>query len=104
MEKGKSFGPFDTYPSDKKLVEKMCINEEEVKNFWEEYRKEEAIGFNNWYADLRKEYSEVSDEIFELCYSKAYDEGHSSGYDEVANIIDDEVEFAKKILKTVKEK
>lgn len=50
---------------------------------------------------LREEYSDLSDEVYSICYDEAYDDGHSSGYDEVANCMIGVTFFAAKIMKAV---
>ena len=62
-----------------------------------EERAQEAQALANWKADLRAEYDELPDEVYNICYQAAYEEGHSAGYDEVANNMDDVVDMAKKI-------
>ena len=52
-----------------------------------------------WKEKLRSEYSHLNDATFDACYSKAYEDGHSSGYSEVRNCMDDITEFAWKIIK-----
>lgn len=52
-----------------------------------------------YYNDLREEYSDLTDAQFNLIYSKAYENGHSSGHDEAANEFINVLEFALAILK-----
>jgi hypothetical protein len=53
-----------------------------------------------WKEKLRSEYSHLNDATFDACYSKAYEDGHSSGYNgEFRNCMDDITEFAWKIIK-----
>lgn len=58
--------------------------------------------FDLWYADLRDEYI-LSDDMFKLIYSEAYERGHSAGYDEVANYFPDLVDFVRRAI-TIYEK
>jgi hypothetical protein len=53
-------------------------------------------------VDLREQYADLPVAVFNLCYSQAYDRGHSSGYDEVANYMIDIVYFAQKIIEASK--
>lgn len=58
-----------------------------------------------WRDALRDEYSnEVPDEVFEVCYTRAYDRGVSYGYDTAAEYLDEEIEFAKLIIKITQHK
>lgn len=52
-----------------------------------------------WMDKLRKDYPLLNDDTFNACYSMAYDKGHSAGYSEVRNCMDDITEFAWKIIK-----
>lgn len=80
-----------------KVVERVVENQDEI-DAYKCYRQElEQQAFNIWYAALREEHGELSDKLFDICYAQAYDRGHSSGYDEVANCMYDVVEFAHKV-------
>lgn len=81
-----------------KVVEKVCVNKADI-DAWDEVRQQtECRAETKWYEDLREEYSFLNSTVFSLCYAEAYDRGHSSGYDEVANYMIDIVYFAEKIL------
>lgn len=81
-----------------KNIEKVWVNEHEV-DAWDESRKVLAkAAFDVWYKALRGDYS-ISDELFNLCYSEAYDRSHHNGYDEVAFVFDNVYEFAEKVRK-----
>jgi len=49
--------------------------------------------------ELREEYSDLSDKVYALCYSEAWDRGHAWGLDEVASIMQGVINFAESILK-----
>lgn len=49
--------------------------------YWAKFRELEGQASSLWYADLRKEYSDLNTNQFDIIYSKAYDDGHASGYD-----------------------
>ena len=102
-EKGKAYGPFET-PPDKKNREMVVINNDEIHGYKKTIKKIEADSFDNWFNDLKKEYNDLNDITFDLCYSMAYDRGHSYGYDEIANYMIDIAIFAENIIKANKEK
>jgi hypothetical protein len=83
-----------------KNIEKVETKEskQRYEDFWNIRSKVESIASDAFHADLRKEYSYLSDEIYNACYSQAYNRGHAYGYDEVASIIDDVVEFAEELI------
>jgi len=83
-----------------KNIERVTINKDEIDTYHIERREQETKAVRIWQQYLRNEYSYLSDELFDLCYSKAYDEGHSAGYDEVGNCMFEYVEFAEKVLKS----
>ena len=55
-----------------------------------------------WYADLRAEYSDLSDRVFSLVYSRAYDSCHSAGYDEVAARMISEHDYASQLISLIR--
>ena len=86
-----------------KLVEQVLQNGEEINAWNQLYKETSAKAFELWYADLREEYSNLVDEVFNLCYDQAWDRGHSAGYDEVASYMQDIVIFAEKIIRASSE-
>lgn len=48
--------------------------------------------------DLRAQYSDISDDLYEIIYNAAYDRGHSYGLEEVACFLPIYYDMAKKIL------
>lgn len=66
-----------------------------ILEMWEQV---EQKAYEAWYSDLRDEWSELSDAVFDICYSKAYEDGHSAGYDEVSNCMHDIVALAERII------
>lgn len=82
-----------------KNVETVTTNMAECDAWWNERKALEAKACNIWYAALKNEWVEdgESSELFEACYSEAYDRGHSSGYDEVASYFNDIWQFTCKI-------
>jgi hypothetical protein len=85
-----------------RVVEKSVSNQTQIDWYWKERREIEDAAFDVWYSELKAQYNYLPARVFELCYAEAYDRGHSSGYDEVANCMSDAAEFAIKILGSVK--
>lgn len=80
------------------LVERVTVNQQEIDN-WKQTRRElESKAFDIWHTHLRREYDYLSDAVFDLCYNKAYDDGHSAGYDEVSVEMSDIAYFAIRVL------
>lgn len=85
-----------------KLVERLVVNEEEYNLQKEAYYAYETKVFELWITELKSEF-DLPEKVFSICYSEAYDRGHSAGYDEVASYMCDVVEFYEKIMKAVEE-
>jgi hypothetical protein len=49
--------------------------------------------FDIWFLKLRMEYPHLPTRVFDVVYSKAYDDGHSSGYYSVREKVDTLVDF-----------
>ena len=71
-------------------------------DWWATRRESEQEAKDIWYAALRKEYSELNNMTFKHCYDRAYEDGHSSGWDEIASYMRDYVEFTHDILRANK--
>jgi len=108
---GVALGPFDSrkqaasaIPDSGKpaLIDAVVTNREEIKAFWDDVRASESKAAALFHSELRAEYAELSDELYNLCYSKAYEKGHSAGYDEVAGSLQDLVDFAKSAISASK--
>jgi len=54
--------------------------------------------FKQYLAEDNKKYYGFSDEICDMIYNKAYDDGHASGLHEIANIYVELSDFVKNIL------
>ncbi len=78
-------------------IEKVQVNEEEYKEKRKLYFEDCAKVDEYWMSELRKEF-DISDKLFDVCYSEAYDRGHSAGYHEVYIYMIEVVEFAEKII------
>lgn len=96
-EKGKAYGPFADKPN-KPHTERVIVNEEEIKEYWDVRRAEEKAAFDAWYKDLREEYEYVSDKEFNFVYSKAYENAHSSGYDSVNDKLEELFSFIEDVI------
>jgi hypothetical protein len=66
-------------------------------DFWKKQARLEVAASDMFHEELRKEFSELSDSLYSLCYAEAYDRGHSAGYEEVASYMNDIVDFAKRV-------
>ena len=102
---GKVIGEFDSEKEAKQfanIVEKVLINKAEAKQHAEQVSNINSQIYDIWYTALREEYSDLSDDQFNICYDMAYDRGHSCGHDEVANYMIDVHEWAVKLIQTVK--
>lgn len=84
------------------LIERFVVNEEEYNEKLKEYHNFETKVQTFW-LNLLKEEHDLPEKIFNICYDEAYDEGHSGGYDEVANCMYGVVEFYEKIMKVIKD-
>ena len=66
-----------------KNVEKAMANQDEIDVFRNRQREGEASAVDLWMKELRADYPELTDKQFGIIYDKAYEDGHSAGYDEV---------------------
>jgi hypothetical protein len=82
-----------------KNVESKVVNKAEIDAWWKDKNALQVKAIDTWMLALKAEYidSHFSEELFNLCYSEAYDRGHSYGYDEVASYMDSIVDFAIKV-------
>ena len=81
-----------------KIYEKIICNRDEIDAYWNSRRDLENKARAIWYNSLLEEFSYLPKGIVEKCYRYAYDEGHSSGYDEVANCMYNYIEFAEFVI------
>ena len=59
----------------------------------------ESEAFIAWYQYLKNDvFSTISDKVFEVIYNRAYDEKHSSGYDAVAERMNEIYSFVMDII------
>lgn len=87
--KAVAFPDFDLAMKYSRNVERVAINQNEIDGFRDNQRKLEQQAAKYWYDELRAEYAHFSKRQFELVYAKAYEDGHSAGYDDVASTFDD---------------
>lgn len=82
-----------------KLIETAYNNDEAWQDWYVRRQELESKAQEIWYTALKNEYidKDFSEELFNICYSKAYDDGHAHGYDEVYNCLYDIVDFAIKV-------
>ncbi len=66
--------------------------------WWAAQRKAEDVAIKVWGKELREEYSFLTDKIFQLSYSEAYEREHSNGYDAIANEMESVVDFVNAIM------
>ena len=65
------------------IVESVIVNQSERDSFGRKQADAEASAVNLWMKELRDDYPELTDKQFGIIYDKAYEDGHSAGYDEV---------------------
>jgi hypothetical protein len=80
------------------INERVLVNVDEIKNHLLEQAALENKAFKVWEENLRQKHSDVSDYVYNLCYQKAYESNHAYGHDSVAEKLEDEIEFALKLL------
>jgi len=101
-KKGEVVGAYNTESEAKEhatLVEKVQTNKQECDEHYKKVVDLERLINAQFDVALRHEYQHLNDEVYEICYSKAWDRGHAYGHDEVAAVMVDAVDFAEKILR-----
>jgi hypothetical protein len=73
-----------------KNIERTIVNEEESKRWNEQNRKVWQEAKNIFLGALREEFRDIPEGAYNIMYNRAYESGHSSGLDEVANYMYDE--------------
>ncbi len=69
-----------------KQIERFCVNQDEIDKAIELTKNHEIQAVKIWMDALKEEYEElVRYGIFDIVYSKAYEEQHAYGYDAIAN-------------------
>lgn len=84
-------------------IESVVTNGAEIASWRKNQVAKQQEAIDLWVKILKDDsLDHVSSEVFDICYNRAYERGHSYGYDEVALMLDEEIEFAKRILATKK--
>lgn len=50
-----------------------------------------------FFTELRQQFGDVVDSVYNKCLSHAWDKGHSCGYDEVADYLEEEIDYLKEL-------
>lgn len=85
------------------LVDQVLVNKDEIEQYTENRNNLLRKAIQIWKDSLRAKYSHISDYVYNLCYEEAYYRSHAYGYDEVASTLEDEIEFACKLLNFISE-
>jgi flagellar biosynthesis/type III secretory pathway protein FliH len=81
-----------------KLVEKYQTNVEYYNSAMTEYNVFHKQVLNKWSNQVREYFDELSDAQYAVLYAKAYDDGHSAGYDEVFSYMEEYATFYSDML------
>lgn len=81
------------------LVEHTVANKDEIRAFQDKQTKAEIAAAELWLKELRDDYPELTDKQFSIIYDKAYEDGHSAGYDEVGLHFEDLYYFCMNFVK-----
>lgn len=81
------------------LVEHAVSNKDEIHAFQDKQTKGEIAAAELWMKELRADYPELTDKQFGVIYGKAYEDGHSAGYDEVGLHFQDLYYFCMNFVK-----
>lgn len=82
-----------------KNVESVLANQDEIDAFCNRQREGERVAADLWMKELRADYPELTDKQFNMIYDKAYEDGHSAGYDEVSLHFQDLYYFCMNFVK-----
>ncbi len=90
---------------DKKWTKECVVeNQEEIDNYWNKLKEVEHESIQLLKDEVKQtECSDISQELFELCWNKSYEEYHFSGFDNVAINVSDFVDFALEVIALYKE-
>lgn len=82
------------------LTEKVvdAFSEKAHDAFWADQIIAERKAYEVWQKSLESAFDYLTPSTFELCYKKAYEDGHATGYDAVYYAMEDISDFACKIL------
>lgn len=79
-------------------VEKAIANQDELDSFRKKQARGEMAAEKLWMKELRDDHPELTDKQFDIIYSKAYEDGHSAGCDEVGLHFQDLYYFCMKFI------
>lgn len=82
-----------------KNVEKIIINKEEIDGYKNRRWEKESRAIESFLKDMREEFDHLTDKQFAICYSFAFDRGHSGGFNEVLQYMYHYDDFIQQILK-----
>lgn len=82
-----------------KSVEYAVANKDEIRAFQDKQTEAELAAAALWLKELRADYPELTDKQFGVIYGKAYEDGHSAGYDEVGLHFQDLYYFCMNFVK-----
>ena len=76
--------------------EKVATKESQAAfdTYWSELRALECEAVEAWGDALRRTYANIPARVYNRLMSEAWDRGHSAGYDEIANALEDLVVLA----------
>lgn len=83
-----------------KLKEKVPTEKSKLAydTFHKEQKELEYAASEHFIQRLRDYFNELSPAQFNLCWSKAWDAGHSEGYDSAANYLEEYIELCRKFV------
>ena len=84
------------------ITQQIVENNDEINEFWKTQTYLESKAVELFFNELRKKYSDVPVDIYNQCMSKAYDDGHYAGCDEVAIYLDEYIDFAMGVIECAK--
>lgn len=80
------------------------VDEKAYKKAYKKYRNGALEAEQRWKKDLEKEYKiSLSDPVIKCIFEKAWDEGHSNGYQEIEYYFVEYLELVEYVLKNAKD-
>jgi hypothetical protein len=98
----RAYGSFPTpanYRAHADAMEAYDVEMEAYEASLSAYKAERTRLENIWKEKLRAENSNLNEETFNICYSKAYEDGHSDGYCQIRSYMEDIADLALQIIK-----
>ena len=82
------------------LVERVTTNKDEIETYWATLRSLQSKAVDIFEKAAKEDLAPtMSDELWNLCWSAAYERSHGDGYDNVAQSAQHYVDFADKVIK-----